>query len=1000
METPQLKPLAKGILGNDKLRALYEDVQGLTQSVGTKPFQLEIPGFDEKEKQGSVRIFDDLIDLTGEVSLEASARIHGAGEKLSDLYGTGGDLAAPGKTSFADFRLAIAGGGGIEGSAEQGPLKISAKGALDAGIHYRHVLPVARKDPRLQAFGDLLGGTRPPQLLELRKLIDGEVHRLDATLHLDFGLEARAGKSFAIETSLELFDGLPAKGLEASGEMALSAALGLSLYERMFLAVGRSGGMARIRLQRENERRLSFSAMMALQAQYDLGGGLAAVLEQALDQSPVPRLIDSLRTIADPVAAGDWDQIRGRLTGRLADAVSELLDDTGWKQWVAGSAEVKQLLGLSQKILELYDGVGPTVHSFWDQLLGKADLGPSSKVRGLLTELGKLDESGFELEHLIDQSGQSRQLVEMIEAFSGKSLEEILVSSNAEIRRLLGKVATQARKALELFDLDEEIVNKIREFAERTGIASSVEFLRKMPTTPQQLEAMASDRLKKLIERLAGKAWSRIRPSDLAKVKQWAQRVQALLDGAGNLEQEILDKIRSLKGEFGFSLGLEIGRVSTATALLDVDVKLSARKFVPKVERALTTAQVQALLEILGKEANQSKSGALPFQLRECVFTSRRVRTSAVSFIFNLLGTFGEELGVSRRIEESTLRVRQVGKQLRRSATYAGGFQRTESWNKTTSETALWVEFEATDTASMPSLDGKYGKESSRTLRATYAREDRQTTASELTSLRKRLEDDLGFEGGDGIADVPSTVQTRLTIDIRLPGEALSAFCAGVSSQKEWNRHYLSAARHWFHDRLADRTTSFHPTLPTGAVLDAFVTQVGEFQANWKKGVSDLTRSLAGGLQPKEFALVIQGELSPLEVTPLWKVRPQRVFRRSFDPIHAVVRKRRVGFQEIAKVATALDGAGSSMTPAGYEQATRVFAGGWKRATAFSPGWPTPTCGIWLLRSRLSEPDTRQLLRKATGSATLRWMQDGAWQGPIAWRLKARQGLRPTTVLG
>ncbi len=66
----------------------------------------------------------------------------------------------------------------------------------------------------------------------------------------------------------------------------------------------------------------------------------------------------------------------------------------------------------------------------------------------------------------------------------------------------------------------------MRAFSERTGIAGSVDKLRQVPGTTAELEAEISDRLRKSIERLVGKAWDKIGKSDLAKVQGWAQRTR------------------------------------------------------------------------------------------------------------------------------------------------------------------------------------------------------------------------------------------------------------------------------------------------------------------------------------------------------------------------------------------------------------------------------------------------------------------------------------------
>jgi hypothetical protein len=338
------------------------------------------------------------------------------------------------------------------------------------------------------------------------------------------------------------------------------------------------------------------------------------------------------------------------------------------------------------------------------------------------------------------------------------------------------------------------------------------------------------------------------------------------------------------------------------------------------------------------------------------------------------------------------VRVDQVGTDLRRSATYSGGFQRTETWNKTTSETALWLEIEAADvTKSMPRLDARYEKETGRSLRATYAREDSETSAAELQALKARLVDDLGFQGGDALDQVPPLAQTRIALDIRLPGSALSDFCNGVEKQGDWNESYLGGARLWFNDHLVDKR---YDDVSLGSVL-AVLLNTDKFEDNWKKGVRDFGKALSSAGKGVEFTIPVAGR--NIKVQPILDVAGTGMprFNPDFDPIRELISHRQPGFNKIGRLDKALAAAGLSRTPAAYGDATRAFADGWKAATACSTSWPTPTFGIWLLMARLSQPDTRQVLSQATGVATVRWKQGEDWQGPVTLRLEPGQGIKP-----
>ncbi len=984
------------LLGNDKLRAIYDKVAALDDPVGSAAFELDIPDF---RKGGNVRFFDEVVDVTGSIDLGASLSIHAANARVKDLFGTGGELAAPAGKSLADFRFQIGGSVGAAAATATSVLTVSARGSLTSGVDYRHVLPVRQNIKRLTALTNVVKDTRPPQRVTFGDLEDGEVHRLDATLHLDFDLGIQAGRSFAIEQSLDLFDDLPAVDITVNGQLTLQASLGLSLYERMFLAVGRNGERIRVRLQRDRQRRLGFSAMMALQAEYDFGGSLANVLEQALDQVQTPKLLDTVQKIVDPVAAGNWDAIRASLTGELADTLSELLDSSGWKDFLAGSPEVQDLLELSQKIVDFYDGIDPLIQGFWDRLLGKADLGPDSKTREVLARLTQVDQPDFDIEDLLDLDGDARELVDLIETLSGKSLEEILLSSSAAIDEILGKVAGLARQAERIFDLDDEVVARIHDFAERTGIAATIDFLRQNASVAS-IEGLVSERIRRLVERLVGKTWEQIKldPADLAKVEAWAQRIQNLLAAPEEFEQKLLAKIRDVRGEIGFSLTLEIERVSTSTALLDFEIDRDSefKKLHKRLQKALVGGNVRDLLKVLADEADKDKyeNQALPFLLRECVFTSRRVRTSASTFVLSLLGPLGhfveKQRGVNRRIEETHLRVTQAGQAFRRQASYSGGFSRTDVRNKTTNESALWLEVE--DAGGGLDIDAAYDDDDAlaRSLRVTYSRDDLDTTPEELAILGGRLQQ-LGFGDAD-MSSVPPNAQTRFSIDVRLPAEALTAFTGGLNLTSAWNRDFLDAAQRWFDELLVGRPSPDASGFSHGQVINAFINQRPEFHQLWTKSVQEFAEAVRG----KNLKVRLPGKEVPIKVVRAGPL-PSPPFFQPYDPIRALISKRGRGLRRMKTLAGSLSNAFQSRTPDDYEAAIRDFANAFKTASVYSTQWPTPTFGTWLVMERLARL-APAVLQQARGVALLRFKDNAAgdaWSEPIVWRLTDGQGLNP-----
>lgn len=992
------------LLGNDRLRVVYRKVTELEDPVGAGAFELEIPDF---KKEGTLRFFDETVDVSGHVNMAASASIHGEGERLAGLFGGDDEAEAPPGKSLADLRFRIDGSVGAAGATPPSPLVLSAWGSLASGVDYRHVLPVRQGTKRLTAFANLVKTSLPPQLVRFSELRNGEVHRLDGTLYLDFGLDVFLGRGFAHSLSLALFDGLPSADVTANGQLAIQAALGLSLYERMYLACGRAGRRVRVRIQREHERRLGFSGTMWLQARYDFGGSLAMVLEQALGQVGTPRLLETLRRIVDPLARGDWETIKARLGDELSDTLSQFLDSTDWTDWLADSREVQDLFDLAAKVVDLYDGIEPTIQSFWDRLLGKADLGPDSRARRLLGQLTRVGQPGFEIEDFLRLDGDARELTDLLEALSGKSLEEILLSSSSEVGAILDDVADLARQAEGIFDLGNEAVARLHQYAETTGVAATIDLLRRNATSIDSLRDFVSRRLRRLVERLVGKAWDEIESSDLDRVQAWAERIRRVLDAPLEVEDRLLSKIREIEGEVGFSLSFEIERVSTSTALVDFEVERGPehQDLHRRLETALARGNVRDLLEVLAGEADKEEHAAraLPFRLRESAFSSRRVRSSAATLVVSLLGPFGKlienQQGINRRIEESWVRITEKGRRVRREGTYTGGFSRTDVWNKTTNASAVWLE--VWDSGGGLDLEAAYDDAFARSLRITYSREDLETAQQELEVIAARLED-LGFGDAD-LGQVPPDAQTRFTLDVRLPEEALVDFCRDLKQEALWNRDFLVAAHRWFQEKLVGKRAADSPASAHGhgEVLDAFITQAALFRARWTASVQEFAREARG----KVFTVILPGNRRVSIHPPLVASGPlpSPPFRAPYSPVRELIGKRSRGLGAMRKLAASLRRARDERTPARYEELTTTFSDAFKAASVHSSQWPTPTFGSWLILTRLSRLSPG-VLRLATGLAMLRWKDAASeetgddssaasWQGPVVWRLE--DGLTP-----
>src|SRR5206468_10986113 len=116
-----------------------------------------------------------------------------------------------------------------------------------------------------------------------------------------------------------------------------------------------------------------------------------------------------------------------------------------------------------------------------------------------------------------------------------------------------------------------------------------------------------------------------INPVDLQKVEDFAQKLQTqVLNAEATINAAIKTALKFSKGQLGFSAAFEISRVTETTALLDFEFNPANATIVSRVSAALPSGDVQKLLKSLDASATMDP---LPFDIRESLLMSRRVRT-------------------------------------------------------------------------------------------------------------------------------------------------------------------------------------------------------------------------------------------------------------------------------------------------------------------------------------------------------------------------------------
>ena len=979
---PALDPTTLGTLGtlfgSDKTRLLV-DAAELLEPVGDRGFS---PRQQEVEATGvPLEVFGQAtsLDATG----KGQVLIHPADVFVPDLFVDGETYRAPQGTALAGLDLS----GRLSLGTQIPPLSFGAltlavTGSAAAGFRYRHLLPVRQLEFRGEALKDLAASTRLPQKVRLEQIQPGEVHRLDALLTLSFGLEARWGEEFDLRKVVDLWDGLSAE-VRAHVAATVQASLGWSLYEEMHLTIGSAnllhGDWVRIRLERNRERRFTLGAVVQVMADYD-ASSVAVILQETLDQSPLPRVLEALR----PIAAGDWDVVKEELTGRAAATLDELLDDTGWKEWAADSKEVKGLVELANEIVNGYDGLGSRIGSLWDRLLGSAELKEGEPLREGLETLAAL--KGKSLLDLV-QDPEAREALQLFELLTGKSLEEVLLAGDARIQELVDEAATLAQRALTFITgLPDQARRELRAYAEKLKITSTLGFLRDNATSKEALiDAVgqaASKRIRQLVELLLGKAWDRISDQDLARIERWAQRLSGELD---RLQQRLQQALTRFKGELGFSLSVALDRATTDEALIDLEVDPRDPHLATEIPKALMAGKVRDLLEALPDlaERGEAQEARPPYLLRESVLSHRRVRTASLSTLFHFLGIKSFFKAQSQWAEEGSLRIRQTDSGFQRQGRYSGGLIRSSSTKAADLEAAVWLEISAGDVGAGSPLAPFSSGSVTTGASVVFTYDDRETEEEEQEALDELLAR-LGFlKVANSLDNIRRrldgrTVDSRFALTLRLGPQGVQDLLGGLTDESRWNETYLQAADLWF-----------RATVPSagdeGETLAGLIARP-DFRRGWLTGPIDLTTEWAPGAKK----VAVGGRTR--QITPLRdpsNINHLARWNPELSSLYWLANNRGRGLRRFRSLLATLGVAVGSGTNDALLAAAREAAIAFKRA---HPGdllvsWKSPLFLPWLVLTRLSADGRGEVTGVASFLHRPSGGEDRPWQPRVVWTL-------------
>ncbi len=994
--------LKKKILNDKFLTVTFDlaDPDVLEQPVGTAAFPLVLarastPTFDS-------RLFDRSFAVSGAAAVPVDIDIRAQDAVIDDVEGLA-SLAAPIGTSYADFRLAfdveVAGAGAIPTSGSGLTLGLSAGGAVEAG--YRHLLPVASEETRRRALERVLSGSALPQLVDLRsgKLQEGELHVLWGSCHLDLGLKGRMGGQLDHTLIVEAFDEA-VDLLKAKVAFSIDATLGYSLDRKMHLVVGRvdtlHDGWLRVRLASEKERRIAFGIVFALQAEYDLGRGLVALLDRVLELEPVTRLkraMAKLAEVADRLEqpGQTWEVLKQELQGEAAELIGSYLDDLDWLDRVASSPELASAFATARHIVETYRGLDKKVEELWNQVLAAGELGAGQRLAEVLDRVAAIDPS--RPEELIGE--EWRQVLGLIEALTGSSIEEILFGSTLDAGKILGEARDIAARARGfLADAPSEFLGRAHEVAETHGIDSVITWLERNATSPQAFEQAVAGAVSVQVQRavgvLLGKVWDpeRLDDADRRRLVGLAGSIRRLLDDADGWDHKLKAEVQRLKGSLGFSLSLEMERMSRETALVDLEFDPSDDGCRQAVERHFSRGRITDFLgrlaQIDPEHADEGQPPALPYMLRDCVLTSKKVRSSSLAVFFSLLGTRTDR---TQRLLESNVRILQgPGSARTRMARYSAALVRTRVEDKMTAAAAVWLEIDAKGSGHNPAEP--YDLELATRLRVTYTRDDDFLSPDEIVGLA-RLLDDLGFVSPG--TPVPSARPVKFGLDYRIPAttdvlETLLADLGGGQGEERWNLDVLNGAYRWLDERLVDEgdpgATGTYPSgdRPLARYLLRRFIQSEEFRGHWTSGILSF-EAYAG----RRVFTIVDGS-SRFRIRPLVAGR----WKAPYLCLFSMIAKRGPGLHAVRKLARSSKKLSERQTHGAAMDVSDRFAAAFK--TAAPVFWPSPMSAAWLVLARMARIRA-SVFETAEGVATWRWTENGEPAEPLVWRLSPGHGL-------
>ncbi|TNF82416.1 MAG: hypothetical protein EP299_01545, partial [Acidobacteria bacterium] len=650
---------------------------------------------------------------------------------------------------------------------------VSVTGKAALGFRYRTVRAVPAADNLATALPRVLETVRLPFSFDLESFRPNQWHEMSFDASLSVSAALAAGKTLTLDSrSGPLEDLLPEDSPEVAAQINLlaKASLGLELVDNLRVGAGRlpadKNGWVRCRLERSKQNTIAFGTSFALDLWYNKEI-LERVLDSALGRAGYSEIQPKLLEIAEQIDPDDLtlEGLRSRLSTELFELAKETLPIEEATGKIA--ARASGLLALVQKVQTVYAELDGEYQGLVDHLLASAGLGPDKPLRQALEELQGLED--LTPEELIDRfsEGKLGRLEPLIDLLARRTVNELLLDGGLALRDEVQRLAQGAKKTLALIEEVDgsELIDVLEKVTGSGRARRVVELLESAPTDAESfqafLESKVDPRLRGLIDRLLGRVGDKLPKKTLerrlARLREWAQKVDEALTDAATIDQRLRTEIEKIHDRVGFVVAFTIDRTTRRATVLDVELDPSS-KGCRQAFRALCQGKIDEFTEKLPFEKDPESDDDLDqpdpdFRLHHFVLTTDR--STAVTWLFSPSVGAGTKR-ITKAFDSSRIEIRQSNGVFDRQGSYSGGVVQTtgaakegmlRSWMG-----SIWLTSEAH--AEDPSLQAPYTR-TRHVLRFATLRFDDDLKARRRVGLDEMLRF-LGFGPGAVTSRVPA----------------------------------------------------------------------------------------------------------------------------------------------------------------------------------------------------------------------------------------------------